>query len=367
MATLALQHITKRFGNEVIAVDDLTLNVADGEFLCLLGPSGCGKTTALRMIAGFEQPTSGDIRIDDQSVIHLGPNRRPTAMVFQKYTLWPHMTVFKNIAFGLNLRGMPGNEIRRKVAEGLELVGLSGYEERYPSQLSGGQQQRIALARALVLEPKILLLDEPFSSLDALLRVRLREELRQIQRHLRITAIFVTHDQEEALSLADRIALMNSGQIEQLAEPSTLYAHPRTLFAADFIGAMNLFPAQVADGQLQIGAQRLQLPTEKAIHGPAGGTNGSNGAEIIVAVRPEDLAFANPTESAAGLWHGKIEAVMDMGHYRKVLVALPEIKEPVKTYLPKSIPVVDGDPIALQPLRYLVYNGDSEPVEVTTQ
>ncbi|MEX1019605.1 MAG: ABC transporter ATP-binding protein [Litorilinea sp.] len=361
MATLLLQNITKRFGSQVIAVDDLTLDVADGEFLCLLGPSGCGKTTALRMIAGFEEPTSGDIRIDDQSIVHLGPNRRPTAMVFQKYTLWPHMTVFKNIAFGLNLRGMPSNEIRRKVAEGLELVGLAGYEERYPSQLSGGQQQRIALARALVLEPKILLLDEPFSSLDALLRVRLREELRHIQRQLKITAIFVTHDQEEALSLADRIALMNAGQIEQLAEPSTLYAYPRTLFAADFIGAMNLFKAKVEDGLLHIGQQKLALPADQR----AG--HATSGEEITVAIRPEDLAFTAGESASTPLWHGTVDAIMDMGHYRKVLVTLPELREPIKTYLPKSIPVVDGDPIALQPLRYLVYNGGREPIEVTAE
>lgn len=362
MATLTLQNITKRFGSQVVAVDDLTLHVSDGEFLCLLGPSGCGKTTALRMIAGFEEPTSGDIRIDDQSIVNLGPNRRPTAMVFQKYTLWPHMTVYKNIAFGLNLRGMPGKEIRRKVAEGLELVGLAGYEERYPSQLSGGQQQRIALARALVLEPKILLLDEPFSSLDALLRIRLREELRHIQRQLKITAIFVTHDQEEALSLADRIALMNSGRIEQLAEPSTLYAYPRTLFAADFIGAMNLFKAKVDDGKLHIGQQQLPLPAEQqTAHAVA-----AAGEEITVAIRPEDLVYTDRNAAASVLWNGTVDAVMDMGHYRKVLVTLPAIRDPIKTYLPKSIPLADGDPITLQPLRYLVYNGGSEPVEVKT-
>ncbi|MCB0082555.1 MAG: ABC transporter ATP-binding protein, partial [Caldilineaceae bacterium] len=223
MSTLSLINLSKHFGR-VRAVDQINLDVADGEFLCMLGPSGCGKTTALRMIAGFETPTSGDIRIDDSSIVRLGANRRPTAMVFQQYTLWPHMTVQENIGFGLKLRRLGAQEITRKVSEGLEMVGLAGYGERYPRQLSGGQQQRIALARALVLEPKILLLDEPFSSLDALLRVRLREELRRIQRKLHITAIFVTHDQEEALSLADRIALMNAGHIEQLAAPSELYA-----------------------------------------------------------------------------------------------------------------------------------------------
>ena len=320
MATLSLHNLSKHFG-KVIAVDQINLAVADGEFLCMLGPSGCGKTTALRMIAGFEEPTAGDIQIDAASVVRMGANRRPTAMVFQQYTLWPHMTVFDNIGFGLKLRKMASGDIPRKVAEGLDLVGLAGYEERYPSQLSGGQQQRIALARAIVLEPKILLLDEPFSSLDALLRVRLREELRRIQRRLKITAIFVTHDQEEALSLADRIALMNAGQIEQLDDPSSLYANPRTLFAADFIGAMNLLPATVNDSQLHIGDNRLPVPDGLA-----------NISDLTVAIRPEDFLFVPENERANhnDVWHGTIETTMDMGHYRKVLVNMAEVAEPLK-------------------------------------
>lgn len=354
MSTLSLLNLTKHFG-KVVAVDGINLNVADGEFLCMLGPSGCGKTTALRMIAGFEEPTAGDIRIDDESMVRLRPNRRPTAMVFQQYTLWPHMTVSDNIAFGLKLRKMNAADVTRKVAEGLELVGLSGYEQRYPSQLSGGQQQRIALARALVLEPKILLLDEPFSSLDALLRVRLREELRRIQRRLRITAIFVTHDQEEALSLADRIALMNAGQIEQLDDPSALYANPRTLFAADFIGAMNLLPAAVGNGALHIGPNRLPAPAALA-----------RSTDLTVAIRPEDFLFVPESERAGhdDVWRGTVETTMDMGHYRKVLVSVAEIGEPLKTYLPKSIQVRDNDQIVLRPLRYLVYGGGDEPLEV---
>jgi putative spermidine/putrescine transport system ATP-binding protein len=286
----------------------------------------------------------------------LGANRRPTAMVFQKYTLWPHMNVFDNIGFGLNLRRLPKEQIRQKVADGLALVGLAGYEARYPSQLSGGQQQRIALARALVLEPKILLLDEPFSSLDALLRIRLREELRHIQRKLRITAIFVTHDQEEALSLADRIALMRAGQIEQLAEPSTLYSHPRTLFAADFIGAMNLFQAQAQDGALRVGRQQLNLPAQ-----------GITNSEVTVAIRPEDLVVAPESATGPMFWRGEVDAVMDMGHYRKVLINLPDVDQLVKTYIPKSIAVYDGEPIVLQPLRYLIYDGKDEPVEVRVE
>ncbi len=354
MSTLSLIDLSKHFGR-VRAVDGINLEVADGEFLCMLGPSGCGKTTALRMIAGFETPTSGDIRIDDSSMVRLGANRRPTAMVFQQYTLWPHMTVFENIAFGLKLRGMESGAMGRKVSEGLSLVGLEGYDQRYPRQLSGGQQQRVALARALVLEPKILLLDEPFSSLDALLRVRLREELRRIQRKLHITALFVTHDQEEALSLADRIALMNAGHIEQLAPPSDLYANPRTLFAADFIGAMNLLQAELNNGQLQMGAQRLALPA-----GPR------ESKTVTVAIRPEDFALlpTTTTVAEADLWRGTVEQTMDMGHYRKVLVGLPGITEPIKSYIPKTQPISEGETVTLYPQRYLVYQREDEPLEV---
>ena len=276
-------------------------------------------------------------------------------MVFQQYTLWPHMTVFDNIGFGLKLRKMPAGDIQSKVAEGLELVGLAGYEGRYPAQLSGGQQQRIALARAIVLEPKILLMDEPFSSLDALLRVRLREELRRIQRRLKITAIFVTHDQEEALSLADRIALMNAGQIEQLAQPSELYANPRTLFAADFIGAMNLMPAVVVESKLRVGPFSVSLPESV--------TQIEN---LTVAIRPEDFEMAPTSDpnSQNDLWQGTVETTMDMGHYRKVLVNMAEIDEPIKAFLPKSIHVRDDEHIALRPSRYLVYQGEDAPVEV---
>src|SRR5436305_1454517 len=216
MATLELIGLSKQFGTtNAAAVHDVNLNVADGEFVCILGPSGCGKSTTLRMIGGFEEPTSGDVRIDHVSVADMPPNRRPTAMVFQKYTLWPHMRVYDNVAFGLRLRHLPQAEIDREVQGSLEMVGLANYSRRYPAQLSGGEQQRVALARALVLKPKILLLDEPFSNLDALLRVRLREELHAIQRRIHITTVFVTHDQEEALSLADRIAVLSAGHLEQ--------------------------------------------------------------------------------------------------------------------------------------------------------
>ncbi len=354
MSTLDLVNLHKRFGN-VDAVNHINLSVGNGEFLCILGPSGCGKSTALRMIAGFETPTSGDVRIDGASVVEMPPNRRPTAMVFQKYTLWPHMKVYENIAFGLHLRRLPRAEIDRKVQGALDLVGLSSYGPRYPAQLSGGEQQRIALARALVLEPKILLLDEPFSNLDALLRVRLREELRRIQRQVHITAIFVTHDQEEALSLADRIAVMSKGQIEQLDKPSVIYAHPQTLFVADFIGAMNLLQATASGDKLQIGTQALPLPAAV-----------SGSGTITVAIRPEDLALVPSSETQANAWMGTVEQLMDMGHYRKGIVNVPDVGR-VKVYLSKSLSLNENDRVALAPVRYLVYQNGQPPVEVSRQ
>lgn len=348
MAILDLVHLNKQFGR-VSAVKDVHFRVNDGEFMCILGPSGCGKSTLLRMIAGFEMPTSGDIRIDNESVAALPANRRPTAMVFQKYTLWPHMKVYDNIAFGLQLRRLPRAEIKRKVEESLALVSLSGYEERYPAQLSGGQQQRVALARALVLEPKILLLDEPFSSLDAILRVRLREELRRIQRRLKITAIFVTHDQEEALTLADRIAVMNAGNIEQLDVPSEIYASPASLFVADFIGAMNLIDGRLEDNHLRIGSFTLEPPASVP------------SSVVTVAIRPEDIAVLNAPHPQA--WECIVEQVSDLGHYRRALVELPNL-QPLKIYLPKSLNVQERAKMYVYPRRYLVYRDGDIPREV---
>ncbi len=349
MATLDLINLTKQFGT-VTAVDAVNLSVQDGEFMCILGPSGCGKSTLLRMIAGFEMPTEGDIRIAGDSVTHLGANKRPTAMVFQKYTLWPHMKVFDNIAFGLQLRRLPRAEIARKVEEALALVSLSGYEERYPSQLSGGQQQRVALARAIVLEPKILLLDEPFSSLDAILRVRLREELRRIQRRLKITAIFVTHDQEEALTLADRIAVMNAGRVEQLDAPTQIYDNPATLFVADFIGAMNLLQAQVSGGRIVLSGVTLDAPP------------GLQDGAATVAIRPEDMALL-PDAAHAGAWRAVVEQISDLGHYRRALLDVGD--GTLKIYLPKSAAVREGAQVAAFPRRYLIYANGGAPREVT--
>ncbi|MBW4437809.1 MAG: ABC transporter ATP-binding protein [Pleurocapsa minor GSE-CHR-MK-17-07R] len=348
MATLDLTGIYKQFGS-VTAVHDVNFQVQDGEFMCILGPSGCGKSTLLRMVAGFEMPTSGDIRIDSESVTALSANRRPTAMVFQKYTLWPHMKVSENIAFGLQLRRLPRAVIEQKVKESLALVSLSGYEDRYPAQLSGGQQQRVALARALVLEPKILLLDEPFSSLDAILRVRLREELRRIQRRLKITAIFVTHDQEEALTLADRIAVMNAGHIEQLAAPSEIYASPSSLFVADFIGAMNLIPGTVSGGRLMLGA----LPVDA----PAGLSDGP----VTVAIRPEDLVVLDAPQASA--WSMTVEQISDLGYYRRAILEMPGMQS-LKIFLPKALEAQERGTLHVYARRYLVYRDGNAPQEV---
>ncbi len=308
MARLELDQLSKSYGrsSEAAAVKDLSLTVNDGEFVCLLGPSGCGKTTTLRMIGGFLKPDSGDVRIDSVSILHQPPERRPTAMVFQRYALWPHMTVWNNVAFGLQVRHRPRDEILRRVENALELVDLQGLGQRYPAQLSGGQQQRVALARALVLEPRILLLDEPLSNLDAQLRIYMRTELTAIQRRVGITTVFVTHDQEEAMSIADRIAVMNLGVLEQMDSPAEIYARPATLFVATFIGTMNRLDAFVdPEGLIRAGPFAFR-PPDGMPSAPAG--------PLVAGIRPEDLLI----ESRGDGVPAHIEHVVDLGHYRRV-------------------------------------------------
>jgi ABC-type Fe3+/spermidine/putrescine transport system ATPase subunit len=304
MTIVRLQGLTKRYG-ATVAVDALDLEVRSGELLTLLGPSGCGKTTTLRMVGGFVEPDAGDIFFDDRVVTDVPPERRPTAMVFQSYALWPHMTVAQNVSFGLRVRHRPGREVATKVGQALELVGLTGMESRYPRQLSGGQQQRVALARALVVEPQVLLLDEPLSNLDAKLRVRMRAEVRELQKRVGITMLYVTHDQEEALSISDRVAVMDAGHIEQLATPAELFEHPRTPLVAAFIGQSNLLAASVlevvderyvrarlADGTVlcakREGAQRagdqvkLVIRAHQGRLAPAGTPNGLPGRLVVI-------------------------------------------------------------------------------------
>ncbi|MCX8527516.1 MAG: spermidine/putrescine ABC transporter ATP-binding protein, partial [Candidatus Nanopelagicales bacterium] len=245
-----LVNVTKKFGDQT-AVDGITLDVSDGEFFTLLGPSGCGKTTTLRMIGGFEQPTSGLIELKGVDVTFLPAHERDVNTVFQSYALFPHLTILENVAFGLRRSGIKGDEVTRRVGEALELVQLIGYEKRKPAQLSGGQAQRVALARALVNRPAVLLLDEPLGALDLKLRKQMGIELKRIQREVGITFIYVTHDQEEAMTMSDRIAVMNKGRYEQLAGPETLYERPTTRFVASFVGASNLLEGKIgSDGEM---------------------------------------------------------------------------------------------------------------------
>ena len=284
--------VVKRFG-AVTAVDRVDLTVADGELFTLLGPSGCGKTTLLRLIAGFYQPDAGEIRFGDRVVTGLPPYRRNIGMVFQNYALWPHMTVAGNVTYGLRLRKVPAAEARERLEGALRKVKLTGLESRYPGQLSGGQQQRVALARALVLEPDILLLDEPLSNLDAKIRVEVRAEIRTLQQELRISTVYVTHDQEEALSLSDRVAVMQDGRVRQVGPPRELYERPRTRFVADFVGTNNLVDGRVVERRGETLVVDTALGPIRAI-GDAGVTG-----DCVLAIRPENVMLARAV--AAGI------------------------------------------------------------------
>jgi len=327
---LFLDGITKAFKGQR-AVDKLSLHIHEGEFFAILGPSGCGKTTTLRCIVGFEKPDEGEIRIGPSVVsspalgIHTPPNKRNIGMVFQSYAIWPHMTVFENVSYGLRMRRTPTGEIRPRVSQMLELVGLAGFESRMASQLSGGQMQRVALARSLVLNPKILLLDEPLSNLDARLRDRLRFELKEIQLRTKITTIYVTHDQTEAVVLGDRIAVMNHGQIVQLGTPRELYEQPVNAFVADFLGSTNmlegttkpekspkLIRVEVAPG-FEI-VSKIKIPTQM------GTTTGSG---VRVSIRPERATLStSPPQQDINVWSAEVVVPQFMGTYTRYLVEI---------------------------------------------
>jgi ABC-type Fe3+/spermidine/putrescine transport system ATPase subunit len=303
MADVRLVGVSKRFG-PMTAVDHVSLHVPDGGFTTLLGPSGCGKTTTLRMIAGFYPPDDGDVLIGGTRVNDLPPYQRQTAMVFQEYALFPHMTVLENVAYGLRTRRVPVSEIRRRVRAALELVGLRDVDDKFPARLSGGQQQRVALARALVVEPEVLLLDEPLSNLDAKLRVRVRTEIRQLQQQLGKTAIYVTHDQEEALAISDRIAVMEGGRIQQIGTPIEIYHHPANRFVADFVGLANFVEAErTGPGAVRVGGRTFAVPDGTAGPGP-----------VTMVLRPEALRLHRiPPEGGENVLRGRVRTVSFLG------------------------------------------------------
>jgi putative spermidine/putrescine transport system ATP-binding protein len=304
---IRLEGLTRRYGS-VLALDGLHLDVSGGEFLALLGPSGCGKTTALRAIAGFDRPDGGRVLLDGRDITDVPANKRDMGMVFQAYSLFPNLTVAENVAFGLRVRRRAKAERAGRAGELLDLVGLADRGDRYPHQLSGGQQQRVALARALAVAPQVLLLDEPLSALDAQVRVQLREEIRRIQLELGITTVFVTHDQAEALSVADRVGVLRNGRLEQVATPDELYERPATAFVAEFVGTMNRVPAELSDGEVHLLGVRRPL---------AGAAPRSGG--VVALVRPEALeVMVDPAGGA------RVVTRTFSGASTRVLVALPD-------------------------------------------
>ncbi len=327
-------------GTPVTAVSGVNINIEPGEFVTLLGPSGCGKTTILRMIAGFEIPTAGDIYIGDERVNSLTPDKRDTAMVFQSYALFPHLNIFDNVAYGLKIKKLPKAEIEEKVQRILALVGLTGMEKRAPNQLSGGQQQRVALARALVMEPGVLLFDEPLSNLDAKLRVYMRSEIHKIQRSVGITSIYVTHDQSEAMSLSDRIIIMNNGKIEQIGTPHEVYAQPATEFVADFIGTANIIPATVtAADDSSVTVEIMGQSYKKSMP-----NDFVAGEACKVITRPESMTLGND-----GL-KGKVVSSVFMGESQDYVVALDGDEKTVfvKKYNPNPANVFKpGDDVSV--------------------
>jgi putative spermidine/putrescine transport system ATP-binding protein len=331
--------LTKRYGAKTV-LDNLQLEIRGREFVTFLGPSGCGKSTALSIIAGLIPATEGEIWLDGERVDHLPPEKRGFGMVFQNYALFPHMTVFDNVAFGLSLKNISGAEIRRRVDEMLKLVQLSGFEERYPGQLSGGQQQRVAIARALVLHPRLMLFDEPLSNLDAKLRVEMRAEIKQLHAKLGLTSIYVTHDQAEALSLSDRIIVLRDGLLMQAGTPQEIHDRPKNAFVADFMGFRNFF-------RVKLGA-----PSQGLVHGTHDGiaiaarANGASaaGPEAVMAIRPEDIRVGRKDDGAATI-RGRVELVEYLG---RELEAAVRVNDRTRIWLRTSDHVNLGDNVDLQ-------------------
>jgi spermidine/putrescine ABC transporter ATP-binding subunit len=317
---IEIERITKRFG-DFVAVDDVSLHVDAGEFLTLLGPSGCGKTTLLRMLSGFEEPTRGSIRIGGADVTRLPPYRRNVNQVFQSYALFPHLTVAENIGFGLRMQKVPAAELAERVREVVELVSLAGFEHRRPHELSGGQRQRVALARAIVPRPQVLLLDEPLSALDAKLRQQMRLELKRLQKRLGMTFVFVTHDQEEALTLSDRVAVLNAGRIEQLGTPTAIYHRPATAFVADFLGEANLLAVESAE---RAGATTMRVCLKGGLQLTIGAANWPAKAEgVLVSIRPEKVHVSKSPIAAENVFEARVVEEVFQGASDRLTLEMP--------------------------------------------
>ncbi len=309
---VSLHHVTKRFA-DFLAVDDVSLHIRPGEFITLLGPSGCGKTTILRMISGLETPTTGQVLLEEKDVTHLPPYQRDVNQVFQSYALFPHLRVADNIAFGLKMKKIPRAQRNTRIAEAIEMVELKGLESRKPSELSGGQKQRVALARAIVNRPKVLLLDEPLAALDAKLRRTMQIELKRLQHRLGITFVFVTHDQEEAITMSDRIAVMNRGKIEQLGDTADIYHRPQTRFVASFIGQANILEAKVHDSQLLID-ETIRLTVDAPL--PAS-------ESALISIRPEKIAIHKSRPPGLNVFQARIEEEIFRGPLNQLLLRTP--------------------------------------------
>ena len=315
MASISLEKVSKIYPNGYQAVDDLNIDVAEGEFMVLVGPSGCGKTTALRMVAGLEEISSGTLRIGDEVANHRTSKERDVAMVFQNYALYPHMSVAENIAFGLSLRKIPKSDIKKKVAEAASVLGLTDLLNQKPGLLSGGQRQRVAMGRAIVREPRVFLMDEPLSNLDAKLRVQMRTEVRRIQRRIGVATLYVTHDQTEAMTMGDRVAVMRLGVLQQCDAPQVLYSKPTNLFVAAFIGspAMNLFEATLSENgeSLRVGSQDLSL--DSAVYQLRPGLAAYRGRKLVVGFRAEDLPVATAESGVGAVLRARVEEIEALG------------------------------------------------------
>jgi iron(III) transport system ATP-binding protein len=355
MAFIEIQNLFKRFKN-VVAINHIQLEVNQGEMLTLLGPSGCGKTTTLRCIAGLEKPDEGDIIIDGKPMLSQGfvqPSRRGIGMVFQNYAVWPHMKVYNNIVYGLKLQRLSRKIIREKAQKVLEMVGLSGLEDRYPSQLSGGQQQRVALARALVGNPKVLLLDEPLSNLDAKLREELRFEIKSLVRRMGITSVYVTHDQAEAMVISDRVAVMEAGNVVQIGSPEQIYQKPANRFVADFIGTMNFIPGEIIEvlpntDEVYVRTEfsekmRCAMPDSKTVKA---------GEKVYASIRPEDVAiFSEPPQTTENLFKGAIAHKAYLGNFLYFFVNVNDTM--IRVQVPHYVPQEEGQEL------YLLFNPKS--------